>query len=665
MTTTITSAEVFVQTLRRCGLLEPPELNALDLKTAASFTDPRSLARQLLQQGLLTAYQANQLLIGRGLDLCLGHYLLLERLGEGGMGQVFKARHQTLGRVVALKVIRRERVSDQESVRRFRREIQALAQLSHPNIVMAFDADEVGGTHFFVMEFVDGISLSQQVKRVGRLPVIQACNYIRQAALGLQHAFERGLVHRDVKPSNLLVTKAPPRSQQQGMETQVAGSDFGLGPLEFGLLKVLDLGLARLNLPARGEDSSDTLTHHGVLMGTPDFIAAEQAADPHRADIRSDLYSLGCTFYYLLSGDVPFPGGSAVDKLFRHQGEDAVPIERYNPSVPPAVAAIVRRLMAKKPADRYQTPAELAAALTPLVEPGAERTVISSNAPTLSEGLELTPPPQGDEGSFDFSSVHGPAPVEAPRRKARWLAAGALLVVCLAIAGAALRMSRNGGGEAAARPAAAAATPMTGPDRRYVALGTWQESVLATLKANGLPSLEGKWYAIGPFDNPWKDNQHLGFRHAYPPEKETFDAGKTYPGKGGRRVGWKEFAEFKLGQVVDLRIFDDNEHSCIYLTHEFEVQAPVNLPVAFGGDDTVSVWLDGQPIASRSAMKGPLPDHDRHLLGLKPGKHTLLVKVCNGQGPWSVYVMPGLPTLLESAFGDSLRRDFPGKYPGR
>ncbi|OAI54255.1 hypothetical protein AYO44_15270 [Planctomycetaceae bacterium SCGC AG-212-F19] len=185
-------------------LLEATQLSQV-ARLQARAADARGLARELVQRGWLTPYQVNQLFQGHGKDLVLGHYLLLERLGEGGMGQVFKARHARLGRIVALKVIRKDKLADPEAVGRFRREIQAVAQLSHPNVVAAFDADQTDDALFLIMEYVEGIDLARLVREQGPLPVPVACEYIRQAALGLQHAHEKGLVHRDVKPSNLLV----------------------------------------------------------------------------------------------------------------------------------------------------------------------------------------------------------------------------------------------------------------------------------------------------------------------------------------------------------------------------------------------------------------------------------------------------------------------------
>src|SRR6516162_2231832 len=201
----VTSASL-VDALRKIPLLDPAQLEEVARLSTLS-PDPKALAGELIRRGWLTPYQANQLLQNRPGDLVLGSHILLERLGEGGMGQVFKARHKNLGRIVALKLIRKERVENPAAIQRFQREIRAVAALSHPHIVRAFDADEIDGTHFLVMEYIEGATdLAHLVKNNGPLPVKQACNYVRQAALGLQHAHERGLVHHDIKPQNLLVS---------------------------------------------------------------------------------------------------------------------------------------------------------------------------------------------------------------------------------------------------------------------------------------------------------------------------------------------------------------------------------------------------------------------------------------------------------------------------
>jgi serine/threonine protein kinase len=272
-------------------------------------------------------------------------YEILSVLGQGGMGVVYKARQRSLDRVVALKVVAVPPgpggARDPRLLDRKRREARVTARLSHPNIVTVYDAGSAGASFYLAMEYVPGVDLHRLLERRGPLPVTEACEYLRQAALGLQHAHEQGLVHRDVKPSNLMVTEAA-----EG---------------ECGTIKILDLGLARL-LPSHHPEQA-ALTHDGAFMGTPDFIAPEQANDPRSADIRSDLYSLGCTFYCMLTGRPPFEAATPLAKLVQHHLNDPAPVESLRPDVPAAVSAVLRRLLAKRPEDRYQTPAELVEAL--------------------------------------------------------------------------------------------------------------------------------------------------------------------------------------------------------------------------------------------------------------------------------------------------------------
>ena len=313
--------------------------------------DAREIAKALASWKLLTKFQARMLLAGRNSGFFLGPYRILDQLGQGGMGRVYKAMHQTMNRVVALKVLSPQLVNTERAKELFLHEVQAAAKLSHPNIVMAFDANENDGRHYLAMEYVDGPNLERYVKKQGPLPVGLACEIIFQAANGLQHAHEKGMIHRDIKPANLLV------HQEQGSATiQV---------------KILDFGLARLHQPSPVSTEKSIVVGERTVMGTPDFLSPEQSQDMHDTDIRSDLYSLGCTFYYLLTGKVPFPGGSTIDKLLRHHSEPAAPIEDQRHDVPKSVLAIERKLLEKKPEDRYQTPDELMDALAPHAAPTA------------------------------------------------------------------------------------------------------------------------------------------------------------------------------------------------------------------------------------------------------------------------------------------------------
>jgi hypothetical protein len=295
-------------------------------------------------------------------------YHVEELLGVGGMGAVFRARHRLMERSVALKVISPELMHRPAAVERFQREVRAAAQLAHPNIVTAHDAEQAGGSHFLVMEFIEGTSLARLVVEGGPLPVAVGCDYARQAALGLQHAFEHGMVHRDVKPHNLMLTPGG----------QIKILDFGLarflsesGPRGEGpacaRAAAMPLPEAGVTLPgerAADGDAGGPLTRVGVVMGSPDFMAPEQITDSHAADIRADVYSLGCTLYHLLAGGPPFQG-TVAEKLRAHEREQPRPIAQVRPDVPAGLAAVLDRMLAKDPARRYQTPAEVAEALTP------------------------------------------------------------------------------------------------------------------------------------------------------------------------------------------------------------------------------------------------------------------------------------------------------------
>jgi WD40 repeat protein/serine/threonine protein kinase/formylglycine-generating enzyme required for sulfatase activity len=311
----------------------------------------------------------------------LGEYELLEKLGEGGMGAVYKARQTNLDRLVALKVLPKDRSENKAAIARFYREMRAVGRLSHPNIVQAHDAREIDGSPVLAMEYVEGLDLGKLVSATGPLRIADACELVRQTAVGLQHAHEQGLVHRDVKPSNLMLTRDKSSMALQsraggvvagGIEENLHGSGepcygaHGSGePCYGGTLKILDLGLALLgaNQPDRPE-----MTAAGSAMGTADYIAPEQVTDSHNVDIRADIYSLGCTLYKLLSGRAPFAGPefkNDVTRMMAHVQQTPPPINQLRADLPPGLAAIVERMMAKKPADRFATPGEVATALGP------------------------------------------------------------------------------------------------------------------------------------------------------------------------------------------------------------------------------------------------------------------------------------------------------------
>jgi serine/threonine-protein kinase len=401
----IDSVATFLDAVRQNQLLEPIHVNEC-VQDARRFTDPRALAQHLMTKNWLTPFQVNTIFQGQASSLVLGQYRILERLGEGGMGQVYKARHQTMGRIVAIKVIRKDRLGNANLIRRFHREIQLAATLAHPNVVLAFDADQVGGTHFYAMEYVDGTDLSRLVKQSGPLPVATACEYIRQAAGGLQHAHERGLVHRDIKPGNLLVTKGEPTANGPALGP-ARGKRTGGQPVK-PLVKILDMGLARVAF-AEDEATGISISHDGTVRGTPDFMAPEQAKNSSMVDWRADIYSLGCTLYYLLTGSVPFPGGTNIEKLLHHQMDTPRPVEQFRNDVPPGVRAILQRMMAKRVEDRLQSGGEVAHALAPFCEGAAPGTAkFKVPAPmTLPSYPQAVPvaPTVGTPRSSTFESI--------------------------------------------------------------------------------------------------------------------------------------------------------------------------------------------------------------------------------------------------------------------
>jgi serine/threonine protein kinase len=350
--------------------------------------------RELLAAGVLTRYQAGQVLAGRARRLRLGPYRVLDRLGVGGMGQVYKAEHILMRRIVALKIVARlpwtekghvtpapgGEPSRRELVARFRRETRAAARMSHANLVTAYDAGVARGFLFLVMEYVEGIDLGRFVSEKGPLPVPLACEAIRQAALALQYAHDRGIVHRDIKPDNLLLTwPGPATPSSVGSLPSMPDGTSGEGA---ALIKLLDLGLALpTRLPAGRVEPA----------GTPDFIAPEQAQGREPLDGRSDLYSLGCTFYYLLTGRVPYPGGTCAEKLLRHGLDVPSAVGDIRPEVPRAVAAIVERLMAKNPEQRYPGPAAVASVLWGLAEQGWNLGAPPPERPVMTTALEGLP----------------------------------------------------------------------------------------------------------------------------------------------------------------------------------------------------------------------------------------------------------------------------------
>lgn len=371
-----TTIDGFLELGLKSGLLEKETIRACrDNWTRAGIEpqSPKELADALINEGVLTHFQAEKLIAGRWRGFLISDkYRLLERLGAGGMGAVYLCEHMMMGRKVALKVLPTAQAEDPASLERFRREARAVARLDHPNIVRAHDIDRDDKLHFIVLEFVDGCNLHDFVRRNGVLSPDRAAHYIRQAATGLQHAHEAGLVHRDIKPGNLLLDRQ-------------------------GVIKILDMGLARFF----HEDSAAFIKEYevGYIIGTGDYIAPEQIVDS-RVDIRADIYSLGGTLYYLLTGKSPFQDGTNSQKIMWHQVRHPKSLKLIRPDVPDELVRILQKMMAKEPGRRYQTPAEVAEAFvpltqTPIVPPTLQElpaSVLNACQRPLSQSMQPTPP---------------------------------------------------------------------------------------------------------------------------------------------------------------------------------------------------------------------------------------------------------------------------------
>lgn len=365
-----TSTDEVLTLVRKSGLVPANRLEAYIQDNSAQLPpDPMGVAASLIRNGILTKFQAQQILKGRYKSFHIGRYRVLEPLGVGGMSRVYLCEHTTMGHRVAIKMVSAETTADPAHVKRFLRESRAMAALNHPNIVRAHDAaEEPGKFHYLVMEYIDGVNLHDLVYRAGPLTPLRAAHYISQAAEGLQYLHTCKLIHRDVKPGNLLIDRK-------------------------GVIKVLDLGLARHMEPEAGDSITATIDRKAIL-GTADFLSPEQAIQSSAVDIRSDIYSLGATFYYLLSGQPPFPGENFAHKLLGHQMKTPEPLTNFRPELPRELLDVIDKMMAKSPEDRYQEPAEVVAALsewtrTPIEPPTAHE--IPRRGPRQDSTVQVAP----------------------------------------------------------------------------------------------------------------------------------------------------------------------------------------------------------------------------------------------------------------------------------
>lgn len=362
--------EVFISCLRKSKLVDGDEVEALAEELRPATGD--EFARALIARKRITPFQAKALLRGKWKGLVLGNYVVTERLGQGGMGNVFKARHKRLGRTVCVKVLRSTGRKSPEMLQRFRREAKTVAALDHPNFVVAHDADEANGIPYLVMEFIDGRDLAQVVAEDGPVSVEQAVSMIRQVALALDYAHKRGMVHRDIKPHNLLLSDdvsnvdATAETSTNALDDTDAGvrspSQSNIEPV----VKILDMGLARFDsMLGDGPDgmSHVSMTATGVVMGTVDYMSPEQALNSRYADSRSDMYSLGCTFHFLITGRPLFEGETLMEKLVAHREQEAPHLSDIRSGIPSSINAIFLRMVSKDPDERYESMGELVADL--------------------------------------------------------------------------------------------------------------------------------------------------------------------------------------------------------------------------------------------------------------------------------------------------------------
>ena len=346
--------------IRESGVLTDRQFAEVRAKvqTGEYPSDSEALARRLIEENVLTDYQVQRFLKGKAHGLVVGRYVILDRLGAGSMGRVYKSQHQMMDRVVALKIIAPEIATNEKVVARFQREMKLVGRLDHPNVVRAFDADQLHRLLYIVMEYVPGRSLSRRLKE-GLVPAEEMIDYAAQAALGLAHAHAQGIVHRDVKPSNLLLT-------------------------DDGRIKVLDLGLGVL----MEADATSFATADGIAVGTIDYMSPEQACG-REVDGRSDLFSLGCAMYHLMAGRLPFPGDSPIERLSKRIKGRPVPINEVRPELSGRIVEVMDRFLANRPQDRFQSGLEAAEALQGLLRP---RSKPGSSTVAVSPGAKPTSP---------------------------------------------------------------------------------------------------------------------------------------------------------------------------------------------------------------------------------------------------------------------------------
>lgn len=462
--------------VRRSKILSERRCSEIEAKVSTGDypTDPQLLAECLVKEDVLTEYQARRILENRPEGLIVGRYLILDRIGSGGMGRVYKAKHLMMGRIVALKILSTRHSTSGTRVARFRREMQMVGMLDHPNIVRAFDADQIGNVLYIVMEYVPGRSLEELLLAKGKLPVADVIWCGSQAALGLDHAHKQGVVHRDVKPSNILLS-------------------------ESRKIKLLDLGLGVF---LEREANEDFKTEAGIAVGTMDYLSPEQAC-MKKVDGRSDIYSLGCAMFHLMSGRLPFDGDSSMERIAVRITGQTTPIAELMAGLPPTVVQVMEKMLARQPEDRFQTAGEAAIALKALVRPKGK----GSAAVAPSASAAAAPQP---------TSAPSPSPAVGPKKAVSTWLQPALL--------------RLGGLRAAASAKLRSASPWLGRLRTEVSrlpgLSPW---VLAAMAVVLVVLASGAIYLLWPAGDRPKESPPVARPNPVVPPAESVAEVKPAP----------------------------------------------------------------------------------------------------------------------------------------
>lgn len=484
------------------GLLSEDAIRSAvkSLPSAARPRDRARMAEWLIKQGLLTPFQVAEIDAGRRGSLVLGNYVVLDRIGAGGMGLVLKARHCRMDRLVALKVLPTSVTASPERLARFQREVKAAARLEHPNIVAAYDADECRGVHYLAMQYVDGNDLATLVKRDGPFELARSLDSILQVARGLGYAHGRGVIHRDIKPSNLLMDGA-------------------------GRVRILDLGLARILNPSNLLPETE-LTSEGAAMGTADYMAPEQSLDAGEADARSDIYSLGCTWHYLLTGRAVYGGDSVIKRVLAHRDHPVPKLGDRVSGIPPELEAIFQRMLAKNPGDRFPS---ITCLLDALQETGA---VVSADATGIGPGTQERMIREERTRSF-ATPVPGLVPQPRFTTRRMWLLVAAISVITtIATVGYVTsrpeprphaRIAKSNSTDAASSPEAAQAVPLE-ESRSAPAPASPPEPATAPFDAATAADIQRRWAKYLNLPVEYVNDLGMSFR-LIPPG--LFDMGST------------------------------------------------------------------------------------------------------------------------------------------